>query len=91
MQLSINTHLASNKKRGVEKGGKKFSVTYIFRQLHEKILFGMVLITHFSLSELQVHCYKLSPSVKSLFSGAEIYAERRKKHQISLKKLWGES
>lgn len=47
----------------------------------------MVLITHFSLSELQVHCYKLSPSVKSLLSDAQIYAERRKKHQIFLRKL----
>lgn len=55
----------------------KFSVTYIFRRIHEKIPFGMVLITHFSLSELQVHCYKLSPSVKSLFSKAEVYAEGR--------------
>lgn len=65
----------------------KFSVTYIFRQIHEKVIFGMVLITHFSLSELQVHCYKLSPSVKSFLSDAEIYAERRKKYQIFLKKL----
>lgn len=62
-------------------------MTYIFRWIHEKLIFGMVLITHFSLSELQVHCYKLSPSVKSLLSDAQIYAERRKKHQIFLKKL----
>jgi len=47
----------------------------------------MVLITHFSLSELQVHCYKLPPSVKSFLSNVEIYAKGRKKYQIFLKKL----
>lgn len=66
------THFEEKKKAG---GGRRFSVIEIFRQIHEKAIFGIILITWFSHSELQVYHYKLLPSVKPVMGFSKCYRD----------------